>query len=282
MTRFDAVNFHLARNLQTRRGCPSRVGVRGVDEDAATVEGADDKKRSTEALEAYCVNLNQRAKDGRIDPLIGRERGDRAGAARAGAAAKNNPLFVGDAGVGKTAIVEGLARQDRARRGAGGAEGRGHLRARHGRDGGRDALPRRLRGALQGGHQGARSEPGAIVFIDELHTIVGAGAASGGAMDASNLIKPALANGQAPLHRHDDAQGVPQLHREGPGAGPPVPADRGRRADDRGDGQGAQGPASPLRGVPRRQLHRRGASRRRPSCRRATSTTAGCPTRRST
>jgi hypothetical protein len=66
----------------------------------------------------------------------------------------------------------------------------------------------------------------AILFIDEIHTVIGAGATSGGAMDASNLLKPALSQWLAALHRLDDLQGIPQLFREGPRAGPPLPEDR--------------------------------------------------------
>ena len=73
--------------------------------------------------------------------------------------------------------------------------------------------------------------PGAILFIDEIHTVIGAGATSGGAMDASNLLKPALANGHAALHRLDDLQGIPPALREGPRARPPLPEDRRGRAD---------------------------------------------------
>src|SRR5258708_19578482 len=84
--------------------------VRGVDEDAATVEGRDsDAKKKADALEAYCVNLNEKAKKGRIDPLIGRDKEISRTIQVLCRRQKNNPLFVGDPGVGKTAIPEGLA-----------------------------------------------------------------------------------------------------------------------------------------------------------------------------
>ena len=109
---------------------------------------------------------------------------------------KNNPLLVGEAGVGKTAIAEGLARRI--------VEGnvpellaKCHgLRARHGRAARRHQVPRRFRAAPEGGAQAAGRQPDAILFIDEIHTIIGAGAASGGTLDASNLLKPALSTGQ--------------------------------------------------------------------------------------
>jgi ATP-dependent Clp protease ATP-binding subunit ClpA len=90
--------------------------------------------------------------------------------------------------------------------------------------------------------------PGAVLFIDEIHTVIGAGATSGGAMDASNLLKPALSGGCDPLHRLDHLQGVPQPLREGPGPAPALPEDRRQRAHDRGRDQDHQGPAERLRG----------------------------------
>ena len=145
---------------------------------------------------------------------------------------KNNPLFVGDAGVGKTAIVEGLARRIELGEAPDGAARAPTIYAL---DMGAMVAGTRYRGDFEERFKAVikalQEKENAILFIDEMHTIVGAGAASGGAMDASNLLKPALASGQAALHRHDHAQGVPQLHREGPRAGAPLPADRGRRAE---------------------------------------------------
>lgn len=110
MTRFDAVNF-ISHGISKRAGMSEPRGVRGVEDDSTTVDGPDDKKRSTDALEAYCVNLNQRAKDGRIDPLIGRDKEIERTIQVLCRRSKNNPLYVGDPGVGKTAIAEGLARK---------------------------------------------------------------------------------------------------------------------------------------------------------------------------
>ena len=143
---------------------------------------------------------------------------------------KNNPLFVGDAGVGKTAIAEGLARRivhgevpDVLKGATVFALDMGTLLAgtRY-----RGDFEERLKQVIKE----IEAYPGAIMFIDEIHTVIGAGATSGGAMDASNLLKPALAVGHHPLHRLDDLQGIPPVFREGPRAGAPLPEDRRQRA----------------------------------------------------
>ena len=194
MTRFDAVNF-ISHGISKRAGMSEPRGVRGVDEDAATVEGSDDKKRSTDALEAYCVNLNQKAKDGRIDPLIGRDKEIERTIQVLCRRSKNNPLYVGDPGVGKTAIAEGLARKIV----------RGEVpqvlanATVFSLDMGTLLAGTRYRGDFEERLKAVMKEieayPGAILFIDEIHTVIGAGATSGGAMDASNLLKPALQSG---------------------------------------------------------------------------------------
>src|SRR5882757_2765949 len=108
MTRYDAVNY-ISHGIAKRPGVSEARPVRGVDEETET-KGSDDSKKKGEALDAYCVNLNKKARDGKIDPLIGRE----AELARTIQVLcrrqKNNPLYVGEPGVGKTAIAEGLAR----------------------------------------------------------------------------------------------------------------------------------------------------------------------------
>ena len=170
-------------------------GVRGVEDDSTTVEGDDGKKRSTDALEAYCVNLNQKAKDGRIDPLIGRDKEIERTIQVLCRRSKNNPLYVGDPGVGKTAIAEGLARKIV----------RGEVpqvlanATVFSLDMGTLLAGTRYRGDFEERLKAVMKEieayPGAILFIDEIHTVIGAGATSGGAMDASNLLKPALQSG---------------------------------------------------------------------------------------
>ena len=101
-------------------------------------------------------------------------------------------------------------------------------------------------------------DPKAILFIDEIHTIVGAGATSGGTMDASNILKPALSQRRAALHRLDDVQGLQPGVRARPRAGAAVPEDRGRRADGAEAIEILKGLQAALRGAPQRQVHRRG------------------------
>ena len=156
----------------------------------------DAEEAPADPLAAYAVNLNERARAGEIDPLIGRGREVERALHVLARRRKNNPLFVGDAGVGKTAIVEGLARRielGEAPEAIRGAE-------IYALDMGAMVAGTRYRGDFEERFKAViralQEKENAIVFIDELHTIVGAGAASGGAMDASNLIKPALAAGK--------------------------------------------------------------------------------------
>jgi ATP-dependent Clp protease ATP-binding subunit ClpA len=148
------------------------------------------------ALEQYATNLNQRAIEGKIDPLIGRELEIERTVQILCRRRKNNPLYVGEAGVGKTALAEGLARMITEERvpevlqdSTIYALDMGSLIAGTKY---RGDFEKRLKGVIAEIHK----DPGAILFIDEIHTVIGAGAASGGVMDASNLIKPVLANGQ--------------------------------------------------------------------------------------
>jgi ATP-dependent Clp protease ATP-binding subunit ClpA len=194
MTRFDAVNY-ISHGIAKRSGMSEPREVRGVEDDAATMDGADDKKRRADALEVYCVNLNVKAREGRIDPLIGREAEIKRTIQVLCRRQKNNPLFVGEPGVGKTAVAEGLARRIV----------RGEVpevlsdATIFQLDMGALLAGTRYRGDFEERLKAVVREieayPGAIMFIDEIHTVIGAGATSGGAMDASNLLKPALQNG---------------------------------------------------------------------------------------
>ncbi|HWM80599.1 MAG TPA: ATP-dependent Clp protease ATP-binding subunit ClpA [Pseudolabrys sp.] len=193
MTRYDAVNY-ISHGIAKRPGMSEPRPVRGVEEESDTKSG-DDAKKKGDALEAYCVNLNKKAKDGKIDPLIGRDAEISRTIQVLCRRQKNNPLFVGDAGVGKTAIAEGLARRivhgevpDVLKDSTVFALDMGTLLAgtRY-----RGDFEERLKQVIKE----IEAYPGSILFIDEIHTVIGAGATSGGAMDASNLLKPALAGG---------------------------------------------------------------------------------------
>jgi ATP-dependent Clp protease ATP-binding subunit ClpA len=194
MTRYDAVNF-IAHGVAKNPSFSENRPVQGAEQqDQAQAETAQAKDES--ALAKYCVDLNKKAAKGDVDPLIGRadevERCIQVLCRRR----KNNPLLVGDPGVGKTAIAEGLA-----------------LKITRGEtpdvlagstifslDMGALLAGTRYRGDFEERLKAVVKEledhPDAILFIDEIHTVIGAGATSGGAMDASNLLKPALAGGK--------------------------------------------------------------------------------------
>lgn len=192
MTRLDAVNY-ISHGIAKTPGESDTRTVHGADD---LEDGEDVVKKGREALDAYCVNLNEKAMDGKIDPLIGRndeiDRTIQVLCRRT----KNNPLYVGDPGVGKTAIAEGLA-----------------LRITKGEvpevladvhiwalDMGSLLAGTRYRGdfeeRLKSVINELEAEPNSVLFIDEIHTVIGAGATSGGSMDASNILKPSLAAGE--------------------------------------------------------------------------------------
>ena len=200
MTRYDAVNY-VSHGIAKRPGLTDSAKTpRGSEEEQPEREGKDQKeagetKKKESALDAYCVNLNKKAKEGRIDPLIGREMEVQRTIQVLCRRQKNNPLLVGDPGVGKTAIAEGLARKivnNQVPEVLTGATvfalDMGTLLAgtRY-----RGDFEERLKQVIKE----IENHKNAILFIDEIHTVIGAGATSGGAMDASNLLKPALAQG---------------------------------------------------------------------------------------
>ncbi len=193
MTRYDAVNY-ISHGIAKRPGVSEARPVRGVDEETET-KGNEDSKKKGEALETYCVNLNKKARDGKIDPVIGRNSEINRAIQVLCRRQKNNPLFVGEAGVGKTAIAEGLAKRIVD------SEVPEVLAAAtvFSLDMGTLLAGTRYRGDFEERLKQVLKEleahPNAILFIDEIHTVIGAGATSGGAMDASNLLKPALASG---------------------------------------------------------------------------------------
>ena len=189
VSRLDVVNF-------ISHGMP-KDGEEKTDKEETPASGNETREaEGGSALEKYAANLNQRAEAGKIDPLIGRQLEVERTIEILCRRRKNNPLFVGEAGVGKTAIAEGLARRI--------VEGQvpevlagatiwsldmGSLIAGTKY---RGDFEKRLKSVIAE----LRKQPGAILFIDEIHTVIGAGAASGGVMDASNLIKPSLSNGE--------------------------------------------------------------------------------------
>lgn len=196
ITRLDVVNY-IAHGI---RKTDTQTGTTGVAQEAsAQTAGGDtatEAGKDASALEQYTVNLNQRALSGNIDPLIGRDYEVERVVQVLCRRRKNNPLLVGEAGVGKTAIAEGLAWRITEKKvpevlqdaivyaldmGAllAGTKYRGDFE-------------QRLKAVLQE----LKDQPESILFIDEIHTLIGAGAASGGTLDASNLLKPALSSGE--------------------------------------------------------------------------------------
>ena len=190
VSRLDVVNYisHGMSKTDDDKG--------SAKEEAPAAGAAAAEAESASALEKYASNLNKLAEEGKIDPLIGRELEVERTIEILCRRRKNNPLYVGEAGVGKTAIAEGLARRI--------VEGQvpevlsgctiysldlGSLIAGTKY---RGDFEKRLKSVLAE----LKKQPGAVLFIDEIHTVIGAGAASGGVMDASNLIKPVLSNGE--------------------------------------------------------------------------------------
>ncbi|QPQ56061.1 ATP-dependent Clp protease ATP-binding subunit ClpA [Allosphingosinicella flava] len=191
MSRLDAVSF-ISHGVGKGQTAAEPTEVKGAAEEAKAEDG---KKKGESALKQFTVNLNEKALEGRVDPLIGRgpevDRTVQILCRRS----KNNPLYVGDPGVGKTAIAEGLARKI--------VEGDVPEVLKpaviYSLDMGALLAGTRYRGDFEERLKQVVNEleklPHAVLFIDEIHTVIGAGATSGGAMDASNLLKPALSGG---------------------------------------------------------------------------------------
>ncbi len=195
VSRLDVVNF-IAHGIRKAEGQAPSENPAASENNAGEGEEREERNEKASPLDQYTVNLNQNAKEGKIDPLIGRDYEVERVIQILCRRRKNNPLLVGEAGVGKTAIAEGLAW--RITQGTvpeilaeatvysldmgallAGTKYRGDFEAR-------------LKAVLKA----LKDKPQAVLFIDEIHTLIGAGAASGGTLDASNLLKPALSSGQ--------------------------------------------------------------------------------------
>ncbi len=194
MTRYDAVNY-ISHGIAKRPGMEDVRPVRGIADEHGDTDVGEDGGGKESALDSWAVNLNEKAKAGRVDPLIGRDNELRRTIQILCRRSKNNPLYVGDPGVGKTAIAEGLAKRivenevpEVLSNATIFALDMGALLAgtRY-----RGDFEERLKQVIKE----IEAYEGSVLFIDEIHTVIGAGATSGGAMDASNLLKPALASG---------------------------------------------------------------------------------------
>ncbi len=187
MTRYDAVNF-ISHGIGRKPGATEQKVVRGAEE-------AEEPRKDGDALTAYCVNLNEKAKAGKVDPLIGRDAEVERCIQVLARRRKNNPLLVGDPGVGKTAIAEGIARKI-VEHDVPDVLANATI---YSLDMGALLAGTRYRGDFEERIKQVVKEledtEDSVLFIDEIHTVIGAGATSGGAMDASNLLKPALQSG---------------------------------------------------------------------------------------
>jgi ATP-dependent Clp protease ATP-binding subunit ClpA len=191
MTRLDAVNY-ISHGI-TKSGITETRPIRGAEDEA---EGGAAQGNASSPLDEFCVDLNAKAAAGKVDPLIGRASELHRTIQVLCRRSKNNPLYVGDPGVGKTAIAEGLAKRivdgdvpDVLKDAVIYSLDMGSLLAgtRY-----RGDFEERLKSVVKA----LEKKPESVLFIDEIHTVIGAGATSGGALDASNLLKPALASGE--------------------------------------------------------------------------------------
>ncbi|WP_172300097.1 ATP-dependent Clp protease ATP-binding subunit ClpA [Pseudoruegeria sp. HB172150] len=195
MTRYDAVNF-IAHGVAKDPSYGESRPVQGATELEEEAQTQEEEQKGESALAKYCVDLNAKSRKGDVDPLIGRDLEVERCIQVLCRRRKNNPLLVGDPGVGKTAIAEGLAHKIVQ------GETPDVLKGAtiYSLDMGALLAGTRYRGDFEERLKAVVSEleehPDAILFIDEIHTVIGAGATSGGAMDASNLLKPALQGGK--------------------------------------------------------------------------------------
>jgi ATP-dependent Clp protease ATP-binding subunit ClpA len=193
VTRFDVVNYISHGVAKDEEDDDLEAATEGADE-APAEEGQPPAER--DPLARFTVNLNERAAAGEIEPLVGREKELHRAVGVLARRRKNNPLFVGDAGVGKTALVEGLATRIHEGKVPEPLQGA----TIYALDMGALLAGTKFRGDFENRVKAVlrklQALPGAILFVDEMHTVIGAGSTSGGTLDAANLLKPALANGK--------------------------------------------------------------------------------------
>lgn len=195
VSQFDLINF-VSHGIS--KHSDSQEDALDIDDERMEMDGKPRDESKQTALENFCTNLNDKALKGRMDPLVGRDDLIERAIQVLGRRTKNNPLFIGEPGVGKTALVEGLAQRI--------VEGKvpDYLKQSiiYSLDLGTLLAGSKFRGDFEGRLKGVIKElqkrPHSILFIDEIHTIIGAGSTSGGSMDASNLLKPLLSQGQLP------------------------------------------------------------------------------------
>ncbi len=193
LTRYDVVSY--VSHGVSKDGGSDDAALEPAGPEDEDEEGDGEGEKVSDPLSKFAINLNEAAAAGRIEPLVGRDKEIRRAIQVLCRRRKNNPIFVGDAGVGKTAIVEGLAAKIVA------GEVPKHLLSAtiYALDMGALVAGTRFRGDFENRVKAVlkqiQKQEGAILFVDELHTVVGAGAASGGTLDAANLLKPALSNG---------------------------------------------------------------------------------------
>ena len=278
MTRLDAVSY-ISHGIAKRPGMTQQKPVRGADDEEETRKGHQAGHGSARSL------LRQSQREGEVGPHRSADRPRRGGRTHHPdplPPAEEQSAVRGRSGRRQDGHRRRPRAQDRQGRRSRSAEGQHDLCARHGRADRRHALSRRFRGAAEVGREGARSHQGRDpVHRRDPHR----DRRRRHKRRRDGRVEPAearSAGGHAALHRLDHLQGIPPVFREGPRARPPLPEDRRGRADRARHDQDHEGPQALFRGIPQGPLHRRRASRPRSNSPRNTSTTASCPTRRST
>ena len=257
MTRFDAVNF-ISHGISKRAGMSEPRGVRGVEDDFHDRRGRGQQEAQHRRARSL-LRQPEPEGEGRADRSADRPRqGDRAHHPGALPPVQEQPALCRRSGRRQDRDCRGARAQDRARRGAAGARQRDGVRARHGHAPGRHALPRRLRGAAEGGHEGDRG----LSRRDPVHRRDPHGDRRGRDLGRRDgRLEPAEAGAairRAALHRLDHLQGIPPALREGPRARPPLPEDRRGRADRGRRHRDPEGPEALFRGLPQHQIHEPG------------------------